>query len=118
MKLFESQKIDEWHRKLNSKIHAPKGCYRRNVRIYNLVCYVNNIIGCYLSHHEEAIMAFIRRSRKHMNDFPENEELHEYYKMVKEYLDVVESHLKKNGVDTNPIYGFKKNITKQINSDK
>jgi len=113
MKLFESQEIDEWHRKLNSKDYAPKGCYRRNVRVYNLVCYVNNIIGCYLACHEEPIIHFIRRSRKHMNDFPANEELIEYYRMVKEYLRVVESHLKNNGIDISPIYAFQKNMTKQ-----
>ena len=81
-KLFESEEINAWHKKLNSKEHSPRRGYRRNVRVYILVCYVNNIIGCFLSHNEGPIPVFLGRARKHMTDFPDSGEWHEHYKMA------------------------------------
>jgi hypothetical protein len=105
--LFESKKIDAFHKKLNSKEYSPNHGYRRNVRVYTLLCYINNIIGCYLSYNEDPIPIFIGRSRKHMNVLPINEEWSEYYEMVTKYLDTVESHFKKHGVNITSIYNYR-----------
>ena len=97
--LFESEKLDEWHRKLNSEeFAAPKG-YRRDVFVYELVSYVNNIIGCYLGRNLKPIIRFIERSRLYMERKPPNEDLKKYYTMVGHYLTDLEHHLKSNGVD-------------------
>jgi hypothetical protein len=106
-KLFKSEKIDGLHKKLNSKKHSPRHGYRRNAAVYRLVCYVNNIVGCYMSHNESPIPVFIGRARKYMKDFMNNEDLIDYYKMVNNYLDTVENHLKDHGVDTTSIYNYR-----------
>ncbi len=99
-KIFDSIEIENYHRKLNSVSNSPQYAYRRNARVYDLVCYVNNIIGCFLSHNERPIPVFINRARKHMTEFPKNEELTEYYDLVTNYLNEVEKHLHFHGVDT------------------
>jgi len=106
-KLFKSEEINDWHKKLNSKEHSPRRGYRRNVRVYTLVCYVNNIVGCFLSHNEGPIPVFIGRARKHMVDFPDNGEWHEYYKIVTNYLNTVETHLLEHGIDITSIYNYR-----------
>lgn len=98
--LFQSEEIDKWNSSLNAVENAPARGYRRNVSIYPLVCYVNNIIACYLGRNAEAILVFIKRAREHMIDNPPTEEWGSYYKLVNNYLDIIESHLRKNGVDT------------------
>jgi len=97
--LFESEKLDEWYRKLNSEeCEAPRG-YRRDVVVYELVCYVNNIIGCYLGRNIKPILRFIERSRLYMERVPPKENLEKYYTMVDNYLTDLEHHLKSNGVN-------------------
>ena len=103
-KAFQSIELDEWHRKLNSKEHAPARGYRRNVTVYKLVCYVNNIIGCYLSHNDHPITVFIGRAKQFMHDNPAEEQWLEYYEMVNQYLNSLEGHLVENGIDTSSIY--------------
>jgi hypothetical protein len=68
--------------------------------VYTLVCYVNNITGCYLSKNEEPIPIFIGRAREHMKEFPAGEEWKKYYELVSIYLSQVESHLESFGIDT------------------
>lgn len=101
MALFESEKVRNIQALLNSKKIAPSRGYRRNVSVYSLVCYVNNITGCYLSRNEEPIPIFIGRARQHMVDFPAGNEWEGYYELVSSYLDLLESHLKRHGIDTN-----------------
>ena len=55
-------KIDEFHRKLNRRDIVPEECYRRNSLHYRLVCYINNIIGLYLSSDFDAVPIFINRA--------------------------------------------------------
>ena len=98
--LFNSEEIDKWNSSLNSEENVPARGFRRNVSVYPLVCYVNNIIGCYLGKNVEPILVFISRAREHMNDEPPIDEWKGYYKRVYEYLNIIESHLKENGVDT------------------
>jgi hypothetical protein len=101
---FNSKAVEDWHVRLNSKENAPERGYRRNVVVYELVCYVNNIVGCYLSKNDEPIPVFIGRARKFMQDHPSNDGWHEYYEMVGSYLDAVESDLSENGFNVRSIY--------------
>jgi len=96
MSLFLSEEIEGFQKKLNSKEHAPKGGYRRNVVVYTLLCYVNNITACYVSENEEPISIFIGRARKHMQKFP-SDERKEYYDLVEGYCNALEAHLKAHG---------------------
>lgn len=98
--LFESSALDRWHRSLNAKDKVPPRGFRRNVTIYPLVCYVNNIVGCYLGRNADPIMLFIERGREHMSRNPPSEEWGRYYEMASEYFDVMEQHLRANGVTT------------------
>lgn len=103
MPLFESEEISSLQVLLNSKEFAPSRGYRRNVTVYTLVCYVNNITGCYISRNEEPIPIFIGRARDHMRDFPADEEWDRYYDLVSKYLDQIESHLNNYGIDASDI---------------
>lgn len=100
MPLFESELISSIQASLNSKEFAPSRGYRRDVRVYSLVCFVNNITGCYLSKNEEPIPVFIERAREHMREFPAGEEWERYYELVSEYLNELESHFASNGIGT------------------
>lgn len=51
--LFQSDEIWKVIESINSEEFSPKLGFRRNKSIYELVCYVNNIIGCYLSKRSE-----------------------------------------------------------------
>lgn len=100
MPLFESDEIKQLQGVLNSKELAPRLGFRRDAVVYPLVCYVNNITGCYLSKNIEPIPLFIERARIHMQEIPAIDEWFEYYGLVAKYLDLVENHLKDFGVDT------------------
>lgn len=96
--LFESNALEDWHRHLNAPKNVPPRGFRRNVTVYSLVCYVNNIIGCYLGHNVEPIPLFIRRGKEHMLQYPPSEDLRPYYGLVSEYFEAMERHLQEHGV--------------------
>ena len=96
--LFESTALDDWHRRLNAAENVPPRGFRRNVIVYSLVCYVNNIIGCYLGHNTKPIPVFIQRSREHMFQNPPSDEWRPYYVLVSEYFEAMERHLQEHGV--------------------
>ena len=106
-KLFESKEIHDWHKKLNSKKHSPRFGFRRNASVYPLICYTNNIVGCFLSHNEDPIPIFIGRARKHMADFPDTGGYHEYYKIVTSYLSAMETHLVEHGIEITSFYNYR-----------
>ncbi len=91
-------RIRELQKQLNSVDCAPARGYRRNVTVYALVSYVNNITGCYISQNYLPVELFISRARTHMEDFPASEQWSTYYKMVEEYLLVMEERLKEVGI--------------------
>lgn len=97
MPLFESKDINELQTLLNSKEYTPPRAYRRNVRVYTLVCYVNNITGCYLSKNAEPIPLFIERAKQHMQNFLPNDNEKLFYQIVSNYLNLVETHLYTQG---------------------
>lgn len=98
--LFESSALEDWHRRLNAPKSLPPRGFRRNVTVYSLVCYVNNIIGCYLGHNADPILLFILRGREHMLQNPPSEELRPYYGLVSEYFEAMERHLQEHGVSS------------------
>ena len=98
--LFESSALDEWHRRLNAQENIPPRGFRRNVTVYSLVCYVNNIIVCYLGHNTEPIFLFIQRGREHMFQNPPSDELRPYYGLVSEYFEAMERHLQDHRVSS------------------
>jgi len=89
----KSTEIQSFFDKLNAKDKTPKNAYRRNAPIYSLICYVNNITGCYLSDNLDPIPVFIERSRLHMDDIYPDDESQEYYLLVSEYLDFIEKYV-------------------------
>ena len=96
--LFKSAVLDGWHRRLNAVENVPPCGFRRNTAVYPLVCYVNNIIGCYLGRNAEPIVLFIQRGREHISQNLPTEEWRPYYELVSEYFKTMELHLKEHGV--------------------
>lgn len=86
-----SARIEDAHARLNSEAILPPLAHRRNATVYALVCYVNNIIGCYLSGNLRAIPLFIERAGEHMVSNPPPPETEAYYKEVSTYLEVMEA---------------------------
>jgi hypothetical protein len=78
--------VKAFHAVLNSPGLVPEQCYRRNKVSYALVCYVNNIIGLFLSKNYEVIPVFIARAAKHMAENPPSPGSKAYYAVTKSYL--------------------------------
>ena len=85
--------IKRFHAILNSDTLIPEQGYRRNHSIYPLVCYVNNIIGLFLSKNYDVIPVFVARAAEHMVRHPASPASHGYYVVVTRYLSQVVYHL-------------------------
>ena len=88
------EKIVSFHRQLNRLDIVPHGCYRRNSIHYRLVCYINNIVGLYLSSDFDTIPIFVNRAYKEIENrkkMLENNgtETPPYYNFVLEYLGLM-----------------------------
>ena len=81
------------HSLLNSESVVPSHAYRRNKVIYELVCYVNCLIGCVLSGRQDVMPMFVRRCREFMvsHALPEHES---FYSVIRSYLTEVEREFK------------------------
>ena len=66
----ERAKLKQFHALLNSPDIVPEQAYRMSANLYPLVCYINNIIGLYLSKNYEVIPLFINRAYLHINKHP------------------------------------------------
>ena len=98
--LFHSEELDSWHKEMNAEENIPHRGFRRNVVIYELVCYVNNIIACYLSENVTPIPIFIERSHIFIKEQSKNyTDCEKYLNKVNLYLKVLENHLKNNGIE-------------------
>lgn len=86
--------IKQFHSRLNSTDLIPEQALRRNSSIYPLVCYVNNIMGLFLSKNYEPIPIFIARAAEHMANFPPAPTSGPYYIAVNRYLSQVTYHLR------------------------
>ena len=91
-----TSELNRIQKDLNSKIHSPKKGYRRDKAIYELVCYVNNITGCYLSENLDPIKIFIERARVYIDDHDDDEANRDYYELVNRYLELMQEYLEAN----------------------
>lgn len=82
----QEKKVEAWHQILNSDSEVPPRWYRRNAVEYELICYINNIIGCYLAHNYEAIPIFIQRCRRFLSRYTIKEKDIRYFEYISEYL--------------------------------
>ena len=78
--------LKAFHTVLNSSDIVPEQCYRMSKAHYPLVCYVNNILGLFLSKNYDVIPVFVGRAAKHMEDFPATPGASTYYAVVQKYL--------------------------------
>ncbi len=86
--------LERLHRQLNQAQLVPRGGFRRNTLHYPIICYINNIIGLYLSQNFEVIPTFLRRALVHIREFKQaNPEVYAqgdaYYALVLEYLSLM-----------------------------
>ena len=85
--------IQNIQNKLNSAEYLPPKAYRRNFRYYELVSYVNNITGCYLSGNLKTISVLIDRIKYFTEQNPSTEDTSKYYELVSEYIIAMEAEL-------------------------
>ena len=78
--------VQAFHAVLNSPSLVPEQCYRRNKVSYPLVCYINNLIGLFLSKNYEVIPLFIARAATHMAENPPSLGSEAYYTVAERYL--------------------------------
>ena len=84
--------IKQFHACLNGSDLIPEQALRRNKRDYSLVCYINNIIGLFLSKNYEPIPIFVARAIEHMEEYAPTKVSSEYYATVKLYLSQMVYH--------------------------
>lgn len=85
--------IKQLHVRLNGADLIPEQAFRRNSGTYPLVCYVNNIMGLFLSKNYDPIPVFVARAAQHTADFPPTAASSAYYAVVTQYLSQVVDHL-------------------------
>ena len=82
-----NSQIEHLQRNLNSHALLPDKALRRNSAVYELVCYVNNVIAMNISGNHGPIKIFIERAEIFMS---ENEAAHPiYYQNVEEYFSLL-----------------------------
>lgn len=95
-----SDELRNIQKQLNSAESVAGEIYRRNEINYPLVCYVNNITGCYISDNFETVVMFIGRAREHMKKNQEKPREEGYYSLVEEYISKMETHLRNKDIST------------------
>lgn len=76
--------------KLNSTDYLPPMAFRRNNAIYELVGYVNCLIGCRISKNIEGEALFKSRIKQYLDSHPANTGCQAYYMLIAEYIDLAE----------------------------
>jgi hypothetical protein len=79
---------------LNSQDLVPTAEYRRNKVTFELLSYVNCLLGCVLSGRRDVIPVWIRRCRDFMQQHPSQAECQRYYGVIQDYLTEVEREFK------------------------
>jgi hypothetical protein len=85
-----SQTIQEIQAKLNTEQCLPRMAFRRDVSIYELVSYVNNITGCYISENYKPIYILVDRCKFFM-ECHKDSSYKSYYELVTEYINQLKS---------------------------
>lgn len=86
--------IKQFHSCLNNSGVVPEQAYRRNSGSYPLVCYINNIVGLFLSKNYEVIPIFVARAAEHMATYPPSVATTTYYELANRYLAQIVYHLR------------------------
>ncbi len=87
--------IDSWAKELNNII--PDSYYRRNVKEYEFVCYINNTISLFQGRNFMLVSLFINRSLDYLEKIQSEEPLKcPYIIKATEYLKYLFYYLKRN----------------------
>ncbi len=73
-------------KRLNDPAVLPPSGYRRNHRHYELVSYVNCLVGCRISDNAEGTTLFEERIRQFIAANPATSDTARYYDAVQEYI--------------------------------
>jgi hypothetical protein len=73
--------------RLNSPDYLPPIAYRRNAGIYELVCYVNCLVGALISENHDAISVFSRRIDEYLEKHTPGDEFEKYVSVVTSYVE-------------------------------
>jgi hypothetical protein len=87
---FLSDELSRLHQILNSEGVVPGIAYRRNKVIFELVSYVNCLVGCVLSQRRDVVPLFVERCRSFMDSHPATPDYEKYYDVVLRYIAGVE----------------------------
>jgi hypothetical protein len=79
--------MDEGAKKLNDAAILPTHAYRRNHTHYELVCYVNCLVGCRISGNSDGAALFEERARQFMVEHQPTPDLIAYYEIASAYID-------------------------------
>ena len=73
-------------KKLNDPSVLPLQAYRRNHKVYELVSYVNCLVGCRISGNVEGSTLFEGRIAEFLLHNPPDPDFEAYYEAVKDYV--------------------------------
>src|SRR4051812_6827421 len=86
--------LSRFHLILNSEELVPAMGYRRNAVIFELVSYVNCLLGCVLSQRRDVLPLWIKRCRAFLEQHPAQADSAKYYAVVQDYIAEVERAFK------------------------
>jgi hypothetical protein len=89
-----SNELSRFHLILNSEGVVPALAYRRNKVIFELVSYVNCLMGCVLSQRRDVVPLWIRRCKLFLEQNPAQPDWEKYYGVVQNYIAEVEREFK------------------------
>jgi hypothetical protein len=76
--------------KLNSAEYLPASAFRRNHQIYELVCYVNNLIACKLSENHDGLSLFKSRILEYTSCHPPAPDSEKYYELIRTLIEGID----------------------------
>ncbi|WP_395394086.1 hypothetical protein WBP07_02560 [Novosphingobium sp. BL-8A] len=79
--------MEEIFRKLNDPAVLPPLAFRRNHRHYELVSYVNCLLGCRISGNAVDAALFESRIEQFLASHPQTPEAASYYKLVADFVE-------------------------------
>lgn len=80
-------------KEINKPENLPKMAFRRNSKAYPLICYVNNITGCFLSKNYDPIIIFVARVEVYIEE-NDIEEFKNYYMLINKYFHLIVAFIK------------------------
>ena len=78
--------MDQFIVKLNSAAYLPEKAYRRNSKTYELVCYVNCLLGCRVSGNKEGTNLFKARVEDYIRRNSPESDFEQYFKLVEAFI--------------------------------